>query len=424
MQNKGFQGSKVPGFGALDFGTLHPTPMPTAQLPTLLSFLLIFGLASAGYAQNLRGRIVDASTNEPLAFANVYYNNTTIGVQSDVSGNFSIKSIGLQVELVVSYLGYETLNFPITESYSDRILVFKLVPKVNEMKAFEVNSKRGKAWYENLEVFKQLAIGTTFFANDCKILNPEVLQFAYDTATFTMRASADEPLQIEHKAFGFKINYELRQYEYNVIDHNFIITGYPFFTFMTGSKQQERRWRNNQLLAYEGSLLHFGHSVHQRKLQEEGFELRWVERMLNPNFQETAQSKSALSALKKIPFYQAVRRDNPYQQTLNASEVQKFIERVDTSKVDYPDFLVERDSTLFLHFKNYLQVKYTNSSYSWAPGQYGPRTSLIFLDKAFIELDATGRILDPSAVRVEGYWASQLLGDLLPLDYQPPPKKE
>lgn len=398
--------------------------MPAYQLPIWFSFLLIFGLASAGHTQNLRGRIVDAKTNEPLAFANVYYNNTTIGVQSDVEGKFSIKSIGLQVELVVSYLGYETLNFPITESYADKILVFKLAPKVNEMKAFEVNSKRGKAWYENLEVFKELAIGTTFFASDCTLLNPEVLQFAYDTATFTMRASADEPLQFEHKAFGYKINYELRQYEYNVVDRNFIITGYPFFTFMTGSKQQERRWKNNQLLAYEGSLLHFGHAVRGRKLQEDGFELHWVERMPNPNFRETSQTKSALNALKKIPFYQAVRKNNPYQETINASETQRFIERVDTSKVDYADFLEARDSSLFLHFKNYLQVKYNKSSYSWAPGQYGPRTSLIFMDKAFVELDATGRILEPAAVRLEGFWASQLLGDLLPLDYQPPPKKE
>lgn len=399
--------------------------MSKYPLLTIL-FLLLLGLLHPGQAQTqfLKGRIVDALSNEPLAFANVYYNNTTIGVQSDVSGNFSIKSIGLQVELVVSYLGYETLNFPITESYVGKMLVFKLSPKVNEMKAFEVNSKRGKAWYENLEVFKQLAIGRTFFASECKILNPEVLQFAYDTATFTMRANADEPLQIEHKAFGFKISYALRQYEYNVVDHNFIITGFPFFEFMKGSKQQERRWRNNQLLAYEGSLLHFGHSVHQRKLKEDGFELHWVERMRNPNFKETAQTQSALNALKKIPFYQAVKQDNPYQRALHDSEVQKFIERVDTSKVDYPDFLVERDSTSFLHFKNYLQVKYLNSTYTWAPGQYGPRTSLIFLDKAYIELDATGRILDPSAVRVEGYWASQLLGDLLPLDYQPPPKKE
>lgn len=398
--------------------------MPTPHFSTLLVFLLLSGLPNTGLAQNLRGRIVDASSNEPLAFANVYYNNTTIGVQSDIEGKFSIKSMGLQVELVVSYLGYETLIFPITESYADKILVFKLVPKVNEMKAFEVNSKRGKAWYENLEVFKELAIGTTFFASDCTILNPEVLQFAYDTATFTMRASADEPLQIEHKAFGYKITYELRQYEYNVVDHNFIITGYPFFTFMTGNKQQERRWKNNQLLAYEGSLLHFGHAVRQRKLQEDGFELRWVERMPNPNFRETSQTKSALNALKKIPFYQAVRKNNPYQEALYASEVQRFIERVDTNKVDYPDFVVERDSSLFLHFKNYLQVKYSKSTYSWAPGQYGPRTSLIFLDKPSIELDATGRILDPAAVRVEGFWASQLLGDLLPLDYQPPPKKE
>lgn len=393
---------------------------------TTLPFLLLLGFSQLGQAQTqfLKGRIVDAQTNEPLAFASVYYNNTTIGVQSDIKGVFSIKSIGLQVEMVISYVGYETLTFPINESYVGRTLVFKLAPKVNEMKAFQVSSKRGKAWYQNLEVFKRLAIGTTYFANECKILNPEVLQFSYDTATFTMRASADEPLKLEHKAFGYKISYTLNQYEYNVVNRDFLITGYAFFEFMKGNKQQENRWQHKQTLAYEGSMLHFGHAMQRHSLKEEGFELKRVERIPNPDFKENPQAQSALSALKKIPFYEAVKPDNPYQRKLSESTGLRFIEKVDTAKIDYPDFLVERDSTLFLHFKDYIQVKYLHSYYSWAPGQSGPPTSLMFLDKPYVQLEPSGRIMDPAGVRVEGYWASQLLGDLLPLDYQPPPKKE
>ncbi len=209
----------------------------------LLVFLLLLGVLPESFTQNLRGRIVDANTNEPLAFASVYYNNTSVGVQSDLEGKFSIKSMGLNVELVVSYIGYETINFPIITSYANRSLVFKLSPKVNEIGAFQVSSKRGKSWYNNFELFKKKAIGVGLFANNCKILNPEVLQFSYDTATLTMRASADEMLKIEHSAFGFLINYSLSQFEYNILTRVFIIKGFPFFEKMTGSPAQERRWQ-------------------------------------------------------------------------------------------------------------------------------------------------------------------------------------
>jgi len=59
----------------------------------LKHFFLFIALASLGQAaaQGVRGRVRDAKTSEPLPFANVYLNNTTIGTAADESGDYLLK---------------------------------------------------------------------------------------------------------------------------------------------------------------------------------------------------------------------------------------------------------------------------------------------------------------------------------------------
>jgi hypothetical protein len=387
----------------------------------ILGFLFLLSIGQSVFSQNeiLQGKLLDEATGEPLAYASVYFNNTTIGTQSDLNGRFTVPFIGLNVDLVVSYVGYETINFKIAERYAQQILVFKVRPKANDITGVSVVSKRSKTWYKNLEVFKQHAIGQSSFANQCRILNPEVLQFSYDTATLTMKASTNDLLKIEHPAFGFQINYSLTNYEYNVLTHIFVITGYPYFEPMKGSSGQENRWKDNQMKAYRGSFLHFMHSVQQRKLAEEGFEVRRMERVPNPAYIPTPKTQNAAKALKKMPLYQAIDMNNPYQQAINQSEQERFIDKVEDKPVQYADFLIQDSTGTYLKFKNFLQVTYKNPEPTWSRLPVAPPVSLLFLNKETIELDATGRVIDPSNVMVEGFWASQLLGDILPFNYKP-----
>jgi hypothetical protein len=151
------------------------------KLTPLIFFIL--GLTQAIYAQNqvLQGRILDEATNEPLAFASIYYNNSTIGVQSDTEGRFRIPFLGLNYELVISYVGYETLKYPITTTFDDRTYVFKLNQGAKTIKEVAISATRSEVWYKNMEIFTQHVIGTSYFSQESKILNPEVVQFYYDT---------------------------------------------------------------------------------------------------------------------------------------------------------------------------------------------------------------------------------------------------
>jgi len=79
----------------------------------LYAFLIIcFTLGiSNGFTQvtgNLSGRIVDATTQTPLAYASVFVEGTNIGTTSDVEGKFRLFNIPVGIQTVKStYLGYQ-----------------------------------------------------------------------------------------------------------------------------------------------------------------------------------------------------------------------------------------------------------------------------------------------------------------------------
>lgn len=62
------------------------------------------------------GTILDKEmNNEPLLFANVQLKNTSKNIQTNFHGNFEIHDIKAgDYTLVVSYLGYKTLEIPIS----------------------------------------------------------------------------------------------------------------------------------------------------------------------------------------------------------------------------------------------------------------------------------------------------------------------
>src|SRR5690606_21680776 len=74
----------------------------------LLGAFLCFGMAAA---QTVSGTVSDA--NGPLPGASVLVKGTTNGTQTDFDGNFTLNDIGGSDVLVISYIGYKTLEVPI-----------------------------------------------------------------------------------------------------------------------------------------------------------------------------------------------------------------------------------------------------------------------------------------------------------------------
>lgn len=79
----------------------------------ILTFIFIFILASvATIAQTVKGTIIDAETNETLIGASVTIKGTTTGTATDLDGNFTFSTGGVEppFTLVISYVGYESME--------------------------------------------------------------------------------------------------------------------------------------------------------------------------------------------------------------------------------------------------------------------------------------------------------------------------
>ena len=75
----------------------------------LTLFSIIFGALSI-QAQTgiIKGKIVDAVNNEPLSFANVSITGTTIGVSTDIDGNYEISIKPGLYNVEASFIGYQS----------------------------------------------------------------------------------------------------------------------------------------------------------------------------------------------------------------------------------------------------------------------------------------------------------------------------
>jgi len=67
----------------------------------------------------LRGNVIDSHTKEPLAFVNITLNNIYKTYQTDIDGVFNIPISSEIDSLKLSYVGYETATYKITNQYRD-----------------------------------------------------------------------------------------------------------------------------------------------------------------------------------------------------------------------------------------------------------------------------------------------------------------
>ncbi len=83
--------------------------MKVKNFTLLKRFLLLFalvGLSSVAFGQRSISGTVTDENGDPLPFANVYVEGTTIGTTTDIDGNYTLKVPEGGTALVVSYTGY------------------------------------------------------------------------------------------------------------------------------------------------------------------------------------------------------------------------------------------------------------------------------------------------------------------------------
>jgi hypothetical protein len=245
----------------------------------LLSYFLLLSFVVQAQ-KKFAGRVMSQDSSTPVTSANIYLSNTSIGTVTDEKGNFTFKNFPEgRYELIVSCVGYETYrSFIRSDQLTGNFMVY-MQPKIAELEAVVItNDPYDKfGWSRYGHFFMDNFMGTGSFAEECKLMNPEVLRFRV-SKTNVVKITAGEDLLIENNALGYILKYSLTNFVYSLVTKDFVYQGFPFFTEMqTTNKRLQKKWLENRESVYRGSLLHFMRSVHQDKIKEEKFEVReWV----------------------------------------------------------------------------------------------------------------------------------------------------
>jgi len=147
--------------------------------------LLLFSLSSQGQ-YIFKGKVTDAETGDPIAFANVLVKGTSVGITTDFEGNYLIESNSKSDTLQVSYLGYVTQRKPLTDQ-KEQTINFQLWPTSFELGTFVFEAGENPAF----EIIRKASSKKAAF--DKKSLQ------AYETKNYTKIE-----LDIDNLSEGFR----------------------------------------------------------------------------------------------------------------------------------------------------------------------------------------------------------------------------
>lgn len=106
------------------------------NMRNVISLLLL--LISISLSGQIRGRVSDKSTGQPIPYANVFLKDKPIGATTDMKGDFEIKTNIENNELIVSAIGYESQLI----NGHDSNFTILLIPKTYELSEIKIRPKK------------------------------------------------------------------------------------------------------------------------------------------------------------------------------------------------------------------------------------------------------------------------------------------
>lgn len=371
---------------------IQPFKSPLTMKP-IIKFLILFLFPTYLFAQNsnwqVSGKIIDKSKKN-VQFANVYINNTSIGTTTDQNGDFSLRIPARfsKIDLVISFVGYETLKKTILKSDKKlQNLVFTLQTGI-ELKEVKVVAKHDNEWRKKWKVFNRGLLGESEFFKDCKILNPEVIVLTYDKKKKVV-ATAREPLIIQNDAFGLKIRFQMDKFESD--GEKTYFSGLKYFEKMTPASPQEQRiWEKHKKKSYRDSFRNFLVALKDNKVEENGFAIFKVMLPKEMYFGKTTVNQEVKDG------------------TLKPCEAEEIC-------------MFDRETEEFVFYSEYpLMIFVTNrfnpiKLFTDYPYYY----SIVNLVNFHATFGENGWLTKPNGILIQGYWGHEGFANMLPDDYLP-----
>jgi hypothetical protein len=343
----------------------------------------------------ITGRIINAADKNGIPNASVFLSNATVGAKTAQDGTFILNNAKSgKYELVVSIVGFETHKQTITITAGNMVLPdIAMLSKTYALNEVTVKQHTDFNRTRYLSVFKEQFLGKSELANQCNILNPEMLDFTYDDKTETLTASSVDFLNIENEALGYRVKYLITNFTYSDKDlsaKKLHYEGSALFEELKGTPSQEKSWQRGRLQVYKGSAMHFLRALQNKRLEDEGFR---VLQFSNP------QRRSN----KKI---------NPTLMNYPLSEDEM------VSKTDQPGIFAlgcDFDSFHITYNEDHRFPKRGQMNIIDNPGNR--EVTILNFNTPYALFDHNGAWLDPNSISYRGAWGNSRVAELLPVDY-------
>ncbi len=387
-------------------------------------FLILF-LPIITVAQNIAvtGKISSADTKSPIAGASVFLSNSSFGTSTANNGTFTLNGLKPgQYSLIVTTIGYEDYTQILAVNTAPVNLNIELRPKTVQLKEVVISNISKADRKLALEQFKQDFIGTDQNALDCKIVNPQVLNFTFSQNKTVLEAYTDELLIIENNALGYRIKFLLKTFKSELLSGNVAYSGSQFFEEMKGGDGKKKRWYKKRDEAYYGSAMHFYRALYKDSLADAGFKVYRLARQVNSSRPTDEEIEQNLDKAKKS-------NDDSYLYWTSIKNHTRYTNQKFKGKFAVSDILksTERPGLLAITFTDNLYVVYTKR---WEtnyykdvyriPNDLNYETTIVSYvnNNQAILIDRNGTIIGNSPL-YEGTWSKLRLSTLLPVDYAP-----
>jgi len=238
-------------------------------------FTLLISAFAIAFGQDftVSGKVIDSATQEPLAFASVFCQNTTSGTTTNKEGSFHLSLKQGGYDLIITYTGYKAQVVRIGPELKTTGLEIAMVKEEKSIEEVVIRSSNEvkNGWEKYGKFFLENFIGSTPFSSQTTLLNPEVLRFYYFKRTDKLKVLADSVLIISNNALGYNIRYTLDSFLYMYKTDICSYRGFTFYEERTSGEDSIKLWKKNRQKAYLGSRLHFMHSYFDSTLTDAGF---------------------------------------------------------------------------------------------------------------------------------------------------------
>ena len=149
---------------------------------SIIILLAIMCLPFVASAQKLTGKVVDATTQQALIGASLYWKNTTAGASTSATGEFTIKRVHGFETLVVNYLGYDTRELELSDKDVHEIVI-ELQPSAVGIDAVVIESAQRGNYAKTTGITRDEQIS---FAGLCKMACCSLAESFENSASVTV----------------------------------------------------------------------------------------------------------------------------------------------------------------------------------------------------------------------------------------------